>query len=97
MSVDIATSLANYIATLYESAINTTRAEDRSLYTQHLANAALLFAAFQKNASERLSDLIGQERRAYGTAFLSGEVGAKAEAAFNSFADSLERWLSRRG
>jgi hypothetical protein len=56
MSVEIASNLANYIATLHESSINTTRAEDRSLYTQHLANAALLFAAFQKNASERLSD-----------------------------------------
>jgi hypothetical protein len=66
------------------------------MYTQHLASAALLFAAFQKGAADQLGKLVAEERRNYGISFLSGDVGQRAEAAFCSFADSLESWLAGR-
>ncbi len=84
-------ALADYIAVLERSASETNRAEDRSRYQQHLASAALMYAAISKHCSlEGLRQLVASERRSYGWSFLSGPPGAAAETAFDRFARLVE-------
>jgi hypothetical protein len=84
-------ALAEYIATLEASAAKTHRAEDRSRYQQHLAAAALMYAALEKHRSvEKLKQIVASERHSYGLDYLDGPEGKAAEAAFNAFAKIVE-------
>lgn len=80
-----------YIAVLDTSAANTRRAEDRGRYQQHLAAAALMYAALEKHRStDKLKALVASERRSYGRDYLAGPEGRAAEAAFHAFAGLVE-------
>ncbi len=84
-------ALADYIAVLEKSASDTNRAEDRSRHQQHLASAALMYAAIAKHCSlEGLRQLVASERRSYGWSFLSGPPSEAAETAFDQFAKLVE-------
>ena len=84
-------ALANYIAVLESSAAKSHRAEDRGRYQQHLASAALMFVAVEKQRSlEKLKELVASERRSFGWGYLDGSEGKTAEAAFNDFAKLVE-------
>lgn len=84
-------ALAEYIAVLDDSAAKTLRAEERGRYQQHLALAALMYAALEKHRSvEKLKELVASERRSYGWDYLGGPEGKAAEAAFNVFAKLVE-------
>lgn len=84
-------ALADYITSLEAGAAQTHRAEDRARYQQHLAAAALMFAAVEKHKSiEKLKELVASERRSYGWDFLEGSEGKYVEDAFNVFAKLVE-------
>jgi hypothetical protein len=84
-------ALAEYISTLEASTAKTHQAEDRSRYQQHLAAAALMYAALEKHRSiEKLKELVASERHSYGWDYLDGSEGKAAEAAFNAFAKLVE-------
>jgi hypothetical protein len=80
------TNLVDYIAALSKSADETTRAEDRHIYTQHLAVAAKMFVVAYHGQRAELETLVAGERAAYGRGFLSGA----AERALDVFARSVE-------
>ncbi|MFA6292176.1 MAG: hypothetical protein WC637_10360 [Victivallales bacterium] len=84
-------ALADYVSVLEQSAKETHRAEDRTRYQQHLASAALMFAAIVKdNSISKLKDLVADERRSYGWDFLSEPAGEAAEKSFHAFASMIE-------
>ncbi len=84
-------ALADYIAVLESSSASTSRAEDRSRYQQHLASAALMFVALEKQRSiEKLKELVATETRSFGWDFLDGPEGDAAESAFVAFARAIE-------
>jgi|GEM_PF-5610513 len=84
-------ALADYIAVLDTSAANTHRAEDRGRYQQHLAAAALMYAALEKDRSiDKLKALVASERHSFGRDYLDGSEGKAAETAFNDFANLVE-------
>lgn len=87
---DLIAALTNYVSVLEVSAEQTTRAEDRSVYTRHLAEAARMFAALHAGDEQGLRERIKAERRNYGWGFLSGEPGAAAEAAFDALARQVD-------
>ena len=87
---DLIAALTKYVSVLAASAEQTTRAEDRTAYTAHLAEAARMFAALHAGDEETFRERIAAERRAYGWGFLSGEVGVAAEAAFDALARLVE-------
>jgi hypothetical protein len=82
--------LVDYASVLSKSAEETTRAEDRSVYTQHLAAAAKMFIAAHLGRAADLKALVASERRSYGWGYLSGEPGSAAERAFDAFASAIE-------
>ena len=83
---DMLSALATYITVLARSTDETTGAEDRSVYAQHLAAAARMFvAAFHQRRSE-LELLVESERARYGRGYLVGASGTTAESAFVTFA-----------
>ena len=89
---ELETALAEYISVLESSAVNTHRAEDRSRYQQHLADAALMYAALKKHRSlEKLKELVASERHGYGWGYLDGPEGDAAEKAFDVFAKLVEK------
>jgi len=77
------------LAVLAHSADHTTRAEDRTIYTQHLAAAARMYLAIHSEDTALFKEIVATEERAYGRGFLSGEEGAKCEAAFAALAKTL--------
>ncbi len=79
-------ALATYVSELARCADAATRAEDRAVYTAHLAAAARLFALARSGRSDAFAALLEAEGRAYGRGFLSGQPGRDAEAAFARFA-----------
>jgi hypothetical protein len=84
-------ALAEYIAILGKNAAGTKRANDRTLYQRHLAEAALMFVAIEKDESlEKLKGLVSLERHTYGTGFLSEAEGSAVESAFDTFAKLVE-------
>ncbi len=88
---ELKSALAEYISVLETSAANTHRAEDRGRYQQHLADAALMYAALEKHQSvEKLKELVASERHGFGWDYLDPE-GKAAEAAFSAFAKLVER------
>ncbi|UCE07410.1 MAG: hypothetical protein JSW07_05095 [bacterium] len=89
---EIISALAEYIDVLEKSALRTHRVEDRSRYQQHLAAAALMFAAMEKHRSiEKLKELVASERRSYGGDYLDGLEGEAAESAFHALAKLVQR------
>jgi hypothetical protein len=85
-------ALAEYISVLQSSSKTTNRAEDRPRYQQHLAEAALMYAALKKDRSvKKLKELVASERHGYGWDYLDGPAGDEAEAAFNVFAKLVEK------
>ena len=85
-------ALAEYMHVLRHSAATTSRAEYREAYQRHLAAAAEMFESIRsRNSRHELNELVERERRAFGWAYLSGEPGAKAEAAFNAFAHRTQK------
>jgi hypothetical protein len=83
-------NLCIYAAVLAKSADETTRAEDRTVYTQRLAAVARMFVAAHHGSRAELEKLIASERHAFGWGYLSGVVGAAAERAFDEFAKTIE-------
>ena len=83
-------ALARYVAVLSHSAHETHRAEDRAIYTQHLATAARFFLAVHSGRIDELKSLVASERRAYGWGYLSYAEGSAAEKAFDDFAKFVE-------
>jgi hypothetical protein len=83
--------LAAYVAVLANAVRNTHRAEDRSRNRDHLAAAALVFERLQQGDVVSAKQLIAEERRSFGWAYLDGDVGATTESAFSSLADLIER------
>ena len=89
---DLRDDLARYIGVLSESAARTSRAEDRTLYMQHLAASALMFFLLQtKTPLSTLEKWVTDERHAYGWSYLDGNEGKETEAAFHRFAAAIER------
>jgi hypothetical protein len=85
-------ALAEYIAVLAKCSVETQNAQDRSLYQLHLAQAALMFMAIEKDASvEKLRQIAGMVRQVYQLNPLRGPEGAAATAAFDTFAKAVER------
>jgi hypothetical protein len=83
-------ALAQYIEVLSHSAQATTRAEDRSTYTSHLAAAAEIFACLNSGRLPEAKKLVSDQRRAYGWGYLSGDEGSAATTAFDRFASMVE-------
>lgn len=84
-------ALANYIESLEAGSSRTHRAEERGLYQQHLAVAALMFVAIENQTSiAKVRELVASERRSYGWSFLEGPEGKAVETAFNEFAKLVE-------
>jgi hypothetical protein len=83
--------LAQYIKLLSEGLRLTHRAEERGLYMQHLADAALLFQTMQDGDAAAFRVRIEEAQRTYGTSWLSGNEGASAEAAFHEFVRNAEK------
>ena len=83
-------SLAKYVEVLNRSAQETHHAEDRNVYTQHLAAAAQFFVAVHAGRAEELRALVASEQHAYGWGYLSNAEGAAAEKAFADFAKIVE-------
>ena len=83
-------SLARYVGILSESAETTNYADDRPIYTKHLAASAQFFLLIHGKQLSALAQLVHDERRSYGWGYLSGEMGARAESAFHEFATKVE-------
>ncbi len=77
-------AVAEYISVLGVSLNNTNYAEDRNIYKNHLAHAALMFVCINRNEIKKAKELIEQEQRSYGWGYLSGDYG---EAAHNAWAE----------
>ena len=83
---NIKKALAEYISILETSVSDTNWAEDRPRYQSHLAEAALMFAAIEKDRSlEKVKKLVASEQQGYGWGYLNDAEGKAAEAAFNVF------------
>ncbi len=83
-------TLAKYILVLRDSLEQTHCANDRPIYTKHLAAAAVMLAEYCESQDvARLQESIGTERRAYGWGYLSGTEGKAAESAFHDLAVAL--------
>jgi hypothetical protein len=91
---DLTQALTAYVATLAASADATTPAEDRAVYTGHLAEAARMYAALHTGNLKVFRERVASERRAFGWGFLSGDTGAATEESFASFIRAVESHLT---
>ena len=67
--------IAQYILSLHDAAEKTHRAEDRPIYTTYLADAAVLLALVETDASlEVLREAIGNHERLWGQTWLVDDV-----------------------
>jgi hypothetical protein len=88
---DLKDELAEYIGLLSKGLATTSNPNDRGLYTQHLAAAAMMFFYLQTKMDRSLQhDWVNDERRNYGWSFLPGSEGNAAESAFSRFARAVE-------
>jgi hypothetical protein len=95
MTANLLDALAEYVNVLSTSMERTRRAEDRSVYVQHLAAAALIFQSLQQSNLAKACELVAIEQQAFGRSFLDGEEGRDAEAAFARLAKSFgQRMIS---
>lgn len=83
-------ALTKYASVLARSAESTDYADDRPIYTKHLAEAARFFVLAHEGRISELVALVHDERRSYGWGYLSGDIGAQTESAFNDFATFIE-------
>ena len=86
----LAPMLADYVETLVATAEETTQASDRPKYTSHLAAAARMFLAVERQSLRDLRQTIADERRSFGWDFLTQDCGARAESAFDQVARFVE-------
>jgi hypothetical protein len=82
---DLFGELADYISALQRGAANTTRAEERPVYTRRLAAAAEMFVALHRGDHAELKRLIDQEEHSVGWGYLEGNDGAAADSTFAAF------------
>ncbi len=82
--------LSAYVETLNRAADATTTAKERPRYTQHLATAALIFAATHRRSLADVRRLVADERRSFGWDYLTGDVGNQAESEFDRVASLVE-------
>jgi hypothetical protein len=77
--------LREYVQLLERAAATTTRAEDRSKYRDHLAEAARMLAAVTGTNPDwtKVREILLGEERAFGWSYLSDSIGAEVEAAFS--------------
>ena len=78
-------ALPEYVRLLERAAATTARAEDRSKYRDHLAEAARMLAAVSGTSPDwtKLREILVDEERAFGWSYLSDSIGAEVEAAFS--------------
>jgi len=91
IKLDLLNDLAHYVGVLSKSLEGTKRAEDRSAYTSHLAEAAVIFRYLMKSDFSMARERIQAEEQAYGRSFLDGETGQAADTAFARLRESFER------
>ena len=88
---NIEDKLAEYIAVLDSCEEKAAHANDRPIYTRHLAVAAVMFSDLHRTGSlTKLRECVQSERRSYGWSYLSGPEGEQAEKAFDRFASFVE-------
>ena len=88
---DLLDQLATYVAEVASSADVTITAADRPVYANCLAEAARMFALVRGGGIlAELREIVERQRRAAGWTFLSGEEGARAEAAMARFAEFVD-------
>jgi hypothetical protein len=75
-------ALVEYVDALGHALDSTTNASDHPLYVKHLAEAARLVSIIAVDDQARLHEWIGNEERAYGWSYLSGDEGDAVERAF---------------
>lgn len=88
-------ALAQYVDALSASARNTHHAEDRSMYTSHLAAAARIFSCLHSGRLDSAWEIASEQDRHYGVNFLSGDEGAAATTAFSRFASTFSDLRAR--
>lgn len=86
----LAQMLADYVEALMAAEKETTQASDRPKYTRHLAAAARMFLAVERQSLHELWLTTADERRSFGWGFLSQDCGTRAESAFDRFARYIE-------
>ena len=90
MKAHLVNELAEYVGVLSNSLEGTKRAEDRSAYTSHLAEAAVIFRYLMQSDFSMARERVKAEQQSYGRSFLDGETGQAAEAAFAKLLRSFE-------
>ncbi len=87
----IVQELARYAAALARALDNTTHANDRTTYRDHLAASARWLGMIHDGASlSELRESVATEQRRFGWGYLSGEPGKLASEAFEHFVTFLE-------
>ena len=87
----IVQELARYSAVLARSLDDTTYANDRTAYRDHLAASARWLGMIHDGASlSELQASVVSEQRRFGWGYLSGEPGKFASEAFERFVTFLE-------
>ncbi|APV44958.1 hypothetical protein Dform_01637 [Dehalogenimonas formicexedens] len=84
-------ALADYIAVLAKCSIETRIQEDQGLYQFHLAQAALMFLAIEKDGSiDKLKQITGMVNQVYQLNPLHGLAGTVATEAFKIFTNLVQ-------
>ncbi len=86
----LADRLSDYVEVLGQAASETVTAQDRPRYSEHLAAAAVMFAAVHRRSLADLQLVVSGERRSFGWGYLSGDCGGKSESAFHRLATLVE-------
>ena len=86
-------ALTEYTSVLKQSLSDSPWSEDRTMYINHLAEAAFMFAEIEKgNSIEELKNIAISERHSLARDYLHGVAGQAARNAFDSFANLLENY-----
>jgi hypothetical protein len=84
-------ALTEYVVILDDSLGRTSFANDRHIYVDHLAAAAIMYAILHRDEPlSRLKEKVAEERHNYGWGYLQGSEGEAAESAFHKFATLVE-------
>ena len=72
---DLTSELANYVLALHKAAASTRRTEDRVLYEKYLADAAVLLALAETNATQDdIRKAVNTHERLWGNTWLQDEA-----------------------
>jgi hypothetical protein len=83
---EITNKLADYILVLSEALEKDNYANNRPMYTKHLAAGAVMLALLQKNKNlAEIVDLVKQENRNYGWSYIKGPYGEIIGTAWEEF------------